>query len=239
MTMAFDTLQVRPRFAPVPRARVASSGQNALLGALGQAGETLTPYLRTVALRTGDVLHDAGEPARYVDFPLAGVAGVLAWPDEDAMDAALVGRDGALAVVEALTGVAVFAPIVVRQPGAAARVDAARLRDITDREPALRASLSAWAARLHRELQAGVACAASHRLEGRLATWLLRCHERSGAEVLAVRQEELARALGVQRTSVNAAAQGLQAAGALRTARGRVAIDEAALKRRACACHGI
>lgn len=87
------------------------------------------------------------------------------------------------------------------------------------------------------ELRRTVACAAAHRLEGRLASWLVRCRERSGAEVLAIRQEELAEALGVQRTSVNAAAQSLQAAGALRTGRGRIAVpDEAALRRRACAC---
>lgn len=237
MTLAYDVGVARPRPATVARVAAPRSGPNALISALGPVSEALSALMRPTPLSAGETLGEVGETPRFVEFPLSGAVGLRASPQEDGLDAVLIGRDGAVGVAEALAQSPQYAPAVVRQSGAALRMEAARLRDAAERVPELRRVLDAWSARLQDELRRTVVCAASHRLEGRLASWLLRCRERSGAEVLAIRQEELAEALGVQRTSVNAAAQMLQTSGAIRTGRGRIAVpDEAALRRRACAC---
>lgn len=237
MTLAYDIGPTRPRPLTVVRVGAPRSGPNALISALGAASEPLSGLMRPVPLVSGDTLGEVGETPRYVEFPLSGAVGLRASPDDDGLDAALIGRDGAVGCAEALAQSPQFAPAVVRQSGTALRIEAARLRDAVERMPELRRVLDAWSARLQSEFRSTVVCAAAHRLEGRLAAWLLRCRERSGAEVLAIRQEELAEALGVQRTSVNAAAQSLLAAGAIRTGRGRVGVlDEQTLRRRACAC---
>lgn len=242
MTLAYDSLIVRPRPVSVPRPLRPVAGPNRLLESLGPDAAALTPWLRASPLAQGETLQQADEPVRYVDFPTSGAVGLAAGPDgEGSPDALLVGRDGAIGAIEALSGVAPVERAVVRQGGTSLRIEASRFREAAERLPTLRAALDRWAARQLAELRRTVACAATHRLEGRLATWLLRCRERSGAEVLAIRQEELAEALGVQRTSINAAAQTLQAAGAVRTGRGRIMVpDETALRRRACGCldHG-
>lgn len=240
MTIAIDDLLLRPRPTVVPRALRPASGPNLLIQSLGPDAELLTGYLRPAPLVQGETIQEAGDPVRLVDFPVSGCIGLASGPDgEGSPDAVLIGRDGAAGACEALAAASATERAVVRQSGTTLRMEAARLRELVDRVPALRTALDRHAARLQAELRRTVACAASHRLEGRLATWLLRCRERSGAEVLAIRQEELAEALGVQRTSVNAAAQALQTAGAVRTGRGRIVIpDETALRRRACRCLG-
>lgn len=238
MSLAYAPLVTRPRTVAVPPPPRPADGANTLLKALGADLELLTPHLRRAPLVQGETLHQPGEPVRFVDFPVSGAVGLASDSDgEGAPDAALIGRDGVVGAVEVLAGASALERAVVRQSGASLRMEAARLRELADRVPALRTALDACAARLQGELRRTVACAAGHRLDGRLATWIVRCRERSGAEVLAVRQEELADALGVQRTSVNAAAQALQLAGALRTGRGRIMVtDEPVLRRRACSC---
>jgi len=86
-------------------------------------------------------------------------------------------------------------------------------------------------------LETDAACNASHLLLPRLAKWLARFHRASGGQSLALTQAALAEMLGVQRTSVNAAALQLQAAGLARFRRGRVEVlDADGLRATACAC---
>lgn len=88
-----------------------------------------------------------------------------------------------------------------------------------------------------RTLEADAACNASHLLLPRLAKWLTRLHRVSGGGPLALTQSMLADMLGVQRTSVNAAALQLQTAGLLRFRRGRIEVlDARGLAALACGC---
>lgn len=82
-----------------------------------------------------------------------------------------------------------------------------------------------------------VACNALHLAAARLARWLLILDQAAGGGDIQVTQAFLAEMLGVQRTSVNAAARSLHNSGGLRFVRGRVRIlDRAALEARACEC---
>jgi CRP-like cAMP-binding protein len=85
-------------------------------------------------------------------------------------------------------------------------------------------------------LQAEAACNAVHQVPQRAANWIRRLHDIAGPE-LRTTQASLAEAMGVQRTSVNAAVKALERDGALCVSRGRLTvIDPARLRRFACGC---
>ena len=74
------------------------------------------------------------------------------------------------------------------------------------------------------DLEQTAACNGTHRLEPRLAKWLLRSHDRADGDVLPLTQEFLAHMLGAQRTTVTEVAKALQASGAIDYSRGRILI---------------
>lgn len=85
-------------------------------------------------------------------------------------------------------------------------------------------------------VQAEAACNAVHQVPHRTANWIRRLYETSGPE-LRTTQSILAQAMGVQRTSVNAAVKALERDGALKLSRGRMIVtDPARLHRFACGC---
>jgi CRP-like cAMP-binding protein len=71
----------------------------------------------------------------------------------------------------------------------------------------------------------------------RLAKWLLRLHHGGNSAPLRLTQAQLAAMLGVQRTSINAAASNLQTMGAVRFSRGKASIlDADSLADLSCRC---
>lgn len=86
-------------------------------------------------------------------------------------------------------------------------------------------------------LEQEAACNASHRVSERLAKWLLRLHHGGNGASLRLTQAQLAAMLGVQRTSINAAASNLQTMGAVRFSRGKASIlDADSLSDFSCGC---
>ncbi|WP_292083113.1 MULTISPECIES: Crp/Fnr family transcriptional regulator [unclassified Brevundimonas] len=86
-------------------------------------------------------------------------------------------------------------------------------------------------------LAAEAACNASHLVQQRLAKWLVRLHCGANGAPLRLTQADFGAMLGVQRTSVNAAAGRLQAQGLVRFGRGKVQIlNLAGLRAASCGC---
>lgn len=89
------------------------------------------------------------------------------------------------------------------------------------------------------EAEGEMACLATHGVGPRLARWLLRLHALNPQACIVMSQERLAQLLGVQRTSVNAAAHPLQDRNIVRYRRGRISVlDLERLKAAACPCAG-
>ena len=86
-------------------------------------------------------------------------------------------------------------------------------------------------------LAAEAACNATHLVQERLAKWLVRLHCGANGAPLRLTQADFGAMLGVQRTSVNAAAGRLQTMGLVRFGRGKVQIlDLAGLRTVSCGC---
>jgi CRP-like cAMP-binding protein len=223
-------------------ARSAMIVRNHLLSAFGDAAtRALSAHFSEFNLSVGRIVAERGSPVTDVYFPSSGVFSIVTlMRDGDAVESLTVGREGAIGLVAALGEPISEARAIVQIAGSAWRISAERLRDIAERHPiitrvALRYSQVAVA-----QLHQASACNALHDVAPRLSRWLLTCEDRIGDNVVPLTQEFLAMMLGVQRTSVTAAAQVLQVKGLIRYQRGRINIlDRPGLEAMACECYRV
>jgi CRP-like cAMP-binding protein len=163
---------------------------------------------------------------------------VVVMTDGSAVEALMVGREGCTDCLAHTAPRRATARGVVQIPGEALRVDTARLRELVQARPGLHDVLELNAARMLTDAQQNAACNALHRLEPRLAKWLLNSHDRAGTDTLPLTQEFLGDMLGAQRTTVTAVASALQRSGSISYKRGRIQVlDRPALERASCECY--
>jgi CRP-like cAMP-binding protein len=227
------TLQSRP-------ADESRLSENALLARLpGEDRDAVERAGKLVPLNQGQVLFEPADEIAAVYFPFSGaVSLVVVMGDGSAVEALMVGREGATDTLSYAVPHRAAARAVVQLPGEAFRVDAARLRELARNRPAVRGVMELHAGRVTVELQQTAACNAVHRLEPRLAKWLLNSHDRARADVLPLTQEFLGEMLGAQRTTVTAVASALQKVGAIGYKRGRITVlNRSALERASCECY--
>jgi len=217
-----------------------SSRRNWLLNVLEPAVRArFEPHMRHIRLSRGQVLQRAGEEVLKVYFPegvLISVISTLA--SGEMVQTGMIGWDGALGGFEACgTRHSAFqADVLVA--GEAWVMTAEDYRGMYDASPALRTAVHKYVEILLTEARQFVACNALHTVEARLCRSILEALERScDGQTLPATQESLAQMLGVQRTTVTAVVSGLQAGGALRTARGQVEVlQPGELEDCACVC---
>jgi len=201
----------------------------------------LAPHLARVELPQGRVLFEQDDAIEHVHFLTSGVlSSVVVLSDGRSVEALMIGREGVVGSEVHSGPVRAWARGVVQISGAAERVQADRFREIVERRPGLRVLIQRYAVALHAELQLATACNAVHRLEQRLAKWLLRSADRVEGSDLNLTQEYLGHMLGAQRTTVTQVAGLLQKRGLIDYQRGRVTIrDRAGLERTACECYAL
>ena len=215
---------------------------NLLLACVAEADRPLlAPHLRSVELSRGAVLFEPGDDVTMTYFPCRGtiISLVTMLQDGHALEAAVVGYEGSIGGVVSFGHKPAFARMTVEIGGAAWCMATERLDEAKARSPALHDLFSRYADVMLAQTLQSVACNALHSIEQRACRWLLTMQEQVGdGAVVPVSQEYLANLLGVQRTSVSAAAQALQARGLIRYSRGVIRIlDRAALAAESCDCY--
>jgi CRP-like cAMP-binding protein len=214
---------------------------NLLLASLRPADRALLePFIEAVALRRGEVLYEPGEDVVVTHFPCTGamISLVLLTQDDRAIEVATVGLEGAVGGIVSAGHKPAFARSVVEIGGMALRIETERLEDAKKQSHSLRDLFSRYADVLLAQTLQSVACNALHTIEERCCRWLLATQDRVATRDLPVTQEFLAELLGVQRTTVSAAAQALQKRGLIQYRRGQITIaDRAGLEEAACECY--
>jgi CRP-like cAMP-binding protein len=216
--------------------------RNRLLAALRPADfSRLAPYLEEVSLIQGKVLYQPGDDVRQVHFPHSAMISLLAVMREgEAIELATVGRDGAAGAMSGLGLLRSFSRAVVQVPGTASRITTSHLQKAVAESSRLRDAIVRYNEAVLLQIQQTAACNALHKIEARLARWLLQTRDRTDSDAVPLTQEFLSQMLGVQRTSVNLALRSLQDAKLIRPRRGRVEIlDRGKLEQTACECYGI
>ena len=215
---------------------------NRLLAALPAAAyERLLPELQIVQLAMKTPLYEANRPIRHVYFPVTGVISMLASLQEGgSIEVATIGREG-LVGLPVVHGAAT-SPMgtIVQIPGSLARMPAEVLRAEMERGGPLMQLLHRYTQAFLGQLAQSVACNGRHKLQKRLARWLLMTQDRAGGEVFPITHEFMAQMLGVRRAGVTEALQALQAAGLVRYRHGWMEVtDRGGLEAVSCECYRI
>ena len=216
------------------------SFRNQILAALGPEDlASLSPHLEQVALEKGALLYDPGDEMDVVYFPDNAVISLMTlMQGGEAIESATIGREGALALMAAVSPRQSLSRAIVQVAGQGWRITAAQLHELVPASPRLRDLIDRHSDALFGHAIQSVACNALHSVEARFCRWLLSCHDRIDSDRVSLTQEFLADMLGVQRTTVTVVARTLQASGLIRYSRGVVdVLDRPGLEAISCECY--
>lgn len=215
--------------------------QNRLLAVLRpQDLEQLLAHFTVQEYAAGRILHEAGSNVRYAWFPLEGAAAsfVVAADANHLVDAALIGREGAIGGIVSSGRLPAFARAHVQFSGKFLRLPLNALADARAVSPAVANWVSRYADCLVAQLFQSAACNASHTIAQRLARWLIATHDRIGHSEIIITQEQLGEMLGVGRSFINRSLRQFGTSGILGSRRRRIVIQDLdRLEAIACDCN--
>ena len=217
------------------------TGENRILHSLPPDLLLLRPQLKLIDLKSGTVLHDAGTPVEYVYFPTSGMVSILAiMRSGDAIETAVIGREGIVGGSIGSNGSQPFGQNVVQISGSAFRIGAKPFLKALEASNELRSRVNRYQSLVFLQAQQSAACHAFHTIEARLCRWLLHAADATETERLDLTQEFLSHMLGVRRTSVTLVAHTLQKSGLIRYTRGKIEIiDRPGVEECACECYEV
>ena len=201
----------------------------------------IRPYLEYLSLPDRYTLHEASERVRFAHFPNAGLISLLiATKDGKTVEAGVVGNEGVagIPIVVGLTRSPLREIALIATDGF--RVQAGAMLDILKSTPQLQMTLSRYAVVQGMQIAQTVACNRLHRIEQRLARWLLMAHDRVGSRMVPITHDFLATMLGTNRPTVSYAAAILQKRKSIEYMRGVVKIvNRKKLEAFACECYRV
>ncbi len=195
----------------------------------------LLPHLEPVTLDRGEVLVVPNEPIEHVTFLEAGVTSVVAnTAGGRRIEIGLTGRDG-LAGTPVLLGVDRTPHETFMQvAGSGLRIRSPDLQRVIQRSPSIHNLLLRYVQVFTIQTSHTALSNGRHKIEERLARWLLMCHDRLDGDDLPLTHEFIAIMLAVRRAGVTEAINILEQRGIIEAKRGnivvldRVGLEEAA-----------
>lgn len=219
----------------------ARTGANRLLARVARAerGRVLGACV-PVELAMGDVLMRAGVRTTHAYFLIDAVASLrieVAGRPHD-FEVALVGHEGVVGVPLLLGMAASTLSATVVRPGAALSIAAAPLRLQLLAEAGFRRRMQSYVLVSLAQMAQAVLCTRYHRVDERLARWLLMTQDRAPGQAVHATHEFLAATLGVRRAGVTRAATALQKRKLIAYHRGLLSVlDRKGLEGAACGCY--
>jgi CRP-like cAMP-binding protein len=213
---------------------------NVLLAALNDEDRRrLEPYLTPFNFASRALLFEAGSAILAVYFPFNAVISLVVVMDNgEAVEAAMLGRDGIIGASAALDGKVSLSRAIVQIPGSGLSCELDAFKSVAMQSPAMISLFIKHEQTLYAQAQQTAACNVKHHVDARLARWLLRAHDLSGSDTLQFTQEFLGEMLGVERASVAIPANTFQSAGIIKYSRGKIQIlNLEAPQDSACECY--
>ena len=215
---------------------------NRLLGLLSASDyRRLQPHLHRVPLGYRQSLYRARRRLGFAYFIETGVGSLVnTMGNGQAAEVGTIGNEGMVGLPLLLGHDRAPTSVYVQVPGAGLCMTAARFSAELAKSASMRVVMLRYAHALFNQVARSAACNHFDTLQQRCCRWMLMTHDRMQSDEFLLTQEFLAMMLGVQRTSVSAAAGALQRAGLIRYSRGIVTIlDRRGLRARACECYGL
>jgi CRP-like cAMP-binding protein len=197
--------------------------------------------LEPIALKLHDVLHEPGVPFKFGYFPDSGIISILSvLSNGKSLEVGLIGREGFVGLPLAVGFRSSPTRAICQASGRALRIAASALSQVLPQCPKLAKAIDRFSLSLGMQASQVAACNGLHKVDARLARWLLMCHDRLDRDSVPLTQEFLSQMLGIRRASVTVAAGAFQKAGLIHSARGEVTIlNRKRLETLACECYGI
>ncbi|WP_416668487.1 Crp/Fnr family transcriptional regulator [Egbenema bharatensis] len=162
--------------------------------------ERLLPHLEFVSLSQHQVLAEAGESLEYAYFPVEAVISLLSVMEDGSMvEAVVVGNEGAVGIPIVLGTNIATVQAVVQISGLAMRMHAEQFKAEFDRGGAFQDAILHYIQVVFIHVTRLAACNRLHRLENRLARWLLTFQDRLESNELPLTQEFISHMLGTRR----------------------------------------
>ncbi|AEF98519.1 Crp/Fnr family transcriptional regulator [Methylomonas methanica] len=215
---------------------------NQLLAALPSDDlERLLFNSKTVELGFAEILSRAGQAVPHVYFPISSYVSLVTPVNNDTgLEVGLIGTEGMLGITLILGIDASPFEARVQGAGSALRMDSDVFLKEFERCSALQQTLKRYLYVNMSQLGQAAACNRYHRVEARLARWLLMTHDRAHADTFHVTHIFLAYILGVRRVGITKAAYSLQQQKLISYRRGDITIlNRSGLEDMACSCYQI
>lgn len=201
----------------------------------------LAAQMDRVRLSFGSILYEPGDPLQYAYFPNDSIISLLS-PVEDrsTLEVGIIGNEGVVGL-SALLGVR-DSPnrAIVQGAGSAMRIKTAMLLREARADVSLQRLLNRQIHALMTQISQSAVCNRFHRVDARLARWLLMTRDRSGSDEFRLTHDFLSDMLGVRRVGVTNSATVLQRKKLIEYSRGHITIlDLAGLNAVACSCYSI
>jgi CRP-like cAMP-binding protein len=199
------------------------------------------PHLEYLSLPTRFILHEPSERVRFACFPNSGLISLLvATRDGKTVEAGLIGDEGVvgIATVVGLTRSPLREVALIPTDGF--KVQAGVMLNILKSTPQLQTTLSCYAVLQGMQIAQIVACNRLHRIEQRLARWLLMAQDKANSCLVGMTHDFLATMLGTNRPTVSYAAAILQRQKSIKYMRGAVkVVNRKKLEASACECYWV
>jgi CRP-like cAMP-binding protein len=215
---------------------------NRLLSALSPRDHALlAPDLEFMEFPLRQVFETPNRPIKDVYFFERGYASVVAMTNgTNSVEVGLIGREGVSGVAVILGGDRSPHSTYAQAQGAAHRLSAKSLREKMDKSASLRDLLLRFAHTFMIQTAQTALSNGRHKIEERLARWILMSYDRINGDALPLTHEFLSIMLGVRRAGVTVALHLLQERGLIRSLRGQVAVlNRAGLERLTNGAYGV
>lgn len=216
--------------------------RNRILLALPDAEyQTLRTFLNPVELAQQTTLHEPGAKLEFAYFPNHGLISlVVVTKAGKTVEVGVVGNEGLIGTLAVVGFNRSPHRAVVQITGDGLRLRVEALCNLLPLTPQLQLLASRHAVIQGVQAAQSAACNRLHRVEQRLARWLLIMQDRADNRPLFVTHDFLAAMLGTDRPSVSLAANVLQRKGAIGYTRGVVHIlSREKIEEAACECYAV
>ncbi len=201
----------------------------------------IKPKLERFKMIFGETMNTPNQIAEHIYFPDTGMISLLGTLGEGAnLEIGIVAKEGAVPLCPFLGTPSSPVKAVVQGAGIAHRIKTADFLEECALSQPLTKMLLHFTRSLMLQISQCAICFRFHKIEERLARWLLMSSDRMKSNEFIMTQQYLSHMLGVRREGVTKAASHLQNLGVIQYSRGKIHIlDRPALESASCECYAI